>query len=136
MQLLFKVKDKIRTTLTDAVRNGYLTLDNGGVGEIWLTSDYEFSIQNLIIGPGAVAFDILIEMNLNPDRDTSPVWGILYSATRIAGDLDAYKIVMDEFDSFKNDIRITITNNEAGSDRKFYYFVSASARSEMPNRKY
>jgi len=136
MPLEIKAKDKTRPTLTGAEKNSFLTLDSAGIGEIWATSDYEFGIQNFIIGPGAVAFDVVVEMNLNPDRDTLPVWGLISDVSRLAGDVDAYKVVMDEFDSFKNDFKITITNNHAGDDRKFYYYVSASSRAEMPNRKY
>ena len=135
--LEIQAQDKDRVSLESAPANGVLNLDFNDVGIIQLTSDYEFGIQHFIVGPGSVTYDVKLEMNLNPDRGTPPVWARIFLVSRDSLlDTDAYKHIFGRFDSFKNDIRISIINKQAGLDRKFYYYVSASAREVMPHRKY
>jgi len=137
MPLEIKAQDKDRTSLEDAPANGVLNLDFNDIGIIQLTSDYEFGIQHFIIGPGSITYDVKVEMNLNPDRSIPAVWGRLFLINRVTLiDLEVYKKIFAKFDSFKNDVRISITNKHTGLDRKFYYYVSASSREAMPHRRY
>jgi hypothetical protein len=130
------VTDKTRTDEEIFNFSNYLELETATSGTIDIVSTGEFSVQHITV-QGSLTYKIKLDMNMNPDPYTAEVWGILVEeVTRTAaGNKPVYQYIPDELYSFKNKVRVTITNNSGGT-QEHYFFISASPRQLMPHRKY
>lgn len=139
MGVNYTVIDKVRITATAATSNGSLVVAAAAVGVIELTAtgmtDLDvFSVERIIIGPGAQAFKVTIDEDLDPVAATSN-WTSLAIATKVVGDLVGYEYVSAPAAIHGKRLRISILNNAAG-DATYYYRIIANCGAGMPFHKY
>lgn len=138
MSLLTRTKtDNVDTDPKQIGLKSSLSLDKNtdpiDEGVILLTSASEFSVQHLTIGPGVRDFTVKIEENLG--TVAVPQWSLIRTDTVLKATLTEYVWIPEIFKSYLDEVRITVTNDEATVE-VYYFTLSATSRADMPGRKF